>query len=71
VNNALAETLREPIKLAHCGQILCESRREELRVGTPQIVAIENRVRPHSSRQEAPAQRPISQHRDFIFLAVG
>ena len=50
-----AEALREPIELGHGGQILREPRLEKLRVGTPQIVAIESRIRPHSARQEAPA----------------
>jgi hypothetical protein len=49
VNYALAETLREPIEPLHGGHVLREPRLEELRVGAPQIVAIESRVRSHST----------------------
>src|SRR3981189_3228061 len=72
VNKTLAEALlSEAVKLLHGGYILCEPRLEELRVGAPQIVAIENRVRPHSSGQEASAQRAISQHGNSILAAIG
>src|ERR1035437_846433 len=70
VNNALAETLFDPIELAHGGQILCEPGLAEFRVGAPQIVTIEYRIRPHSSGQQPSTQRSISQHRNSIFLTV-
>jgi hypothetical protein len=71
MNNALAEALREAIEPVHGGQILYEPGPDELWVVTPQIVAIENRIRPHPAGQEASAQRAISKHRDFIFPAIG
>ena len=70
--HALAEASpREPIELVHRRQILREARLEELRVVAPQIVAIKKRVCLHSSRQQAAAQRSISQHRYVVVLAVG
>ena len=52
-------------------QILREPRLEELRIRAPQVVATENRACPHSSRQQASAQRSISQHRDPVPSAIG
>ena len=72
VNNTLAETLlSEPIEPVDGRQILREPRLEEFGVGAPQIVATENGACPHSSRQQAAAQRAISQHRDPVPPAIG
>src|SRR5438445_13826878 len=71
MNNTLAEAAREPIELLHGCQVLREPRFYEFRVRAPQIVAIESRIRLHSSGQQAAAKRAISQRRDLVFSAVG
>src|ERR1700722_10765185 len=71
VNNALVETLPcKLIKLLHGGHILYEPRLHKFWVSTPQVVAIEDRTRLHSSGQQAAAQRSISECRYFIFAAI-
>ena len=43
----------------------------EFWIRAAEVIAIENRVRPHPPGQQAPAQRAIAERRDLIFLAIG
>src|SRR5882724_8255051 len=72
VNCALSVALpSESIEPVHGGQVLREPGFHEFRIGPPQIVATENRIDPHSSGQQAPAQRSIPQRRNLVFAAIG
>src|SRR5258708_9229547 len=71
VNSALAEALlSEPIELLHGGNIFCKPGVAEFWVGAPEIVAIESGIRPHSSRQQASAERTIAQCGNLVPAAI-
>src|SRR5438270_12465972 len=70
--HALAEaSLGEPIEPAHRRQVLRKARLEELGVVAPHNVAVKNRVRLHSSRQQAAAELDITQPRYVVVPAIG
>src|SRR5205807_238786 len=72
MNDAFAETiLGETIELLHGGEILCEPRLAELRIGAAKIIAVEFAVRSHASGQQPPAQSSVDEGRDLVLAAIG
>src|SRR5712692_8428825 len=55
----------------HGGEVLREPRGLEFRIGAAQIIAAEAGIRPYPARQEAAAQRAVSERRDLVVAAIG